>query len=156
LPQSFFRKSSEGNLQTKSTMSLPIILEMSSPREQTRRSLGEQLDKAIELGLLRPSSMDLFEDDSCSDELMSISSRCNSIDRSRHSESEESSNSEDVSPRPIKSKILRRFNEYVAPNSPLFKKSSVIREHVGKIKKEARKQWRDRPRRTCHTIELIV
>lgn len=136
-------------------MSLPYILEMSPPREQTRSSVGEQLDKAIELGLLRPS-LDLFEDDSCSDEFMSLSCRINSIDRSGHSEREDSANREEISPQPSKSKILQRFNEFVAPNSPLYKKSSVIRERVGNFKKGARKHWRDHPRRTCHAIELIV
>lgn len=125
---------------------------MPSPQEQGRRSLGGRLDVAIQSGLLRPSVVTFELDDETDERKDSSSASMDDSIRSKISDTCQTGE-ETLS----RNKILRRFNDYVStPNSPLHRHGVLIRERVDKFKEKAHKQWRDRPRRCSHHIELIV
>ena len=121
---------------------MAMVTEEKSPRQQICRSLRGRFDRAAELRLIR---ITFLSEESETEEFEPMSSSSEEADHecTRDEESRRTDKG---------SKILQTLSDCVASNSELLR----VREKVGELKNEARKQWRDRPRRTSHAIELIV
>lgn len=121
---------------------MAMMTEDNSSRQQICRSFRGRFDRATELRLIR---IPFMSEDSETEEFEPLSSHSEEADHeyTRHEESRRSDKG---------SKILQKLNDCLASNPELL----VVREKVGKLKKGARNQWRDRPRRSSHAIELIV
>ena len=144
--------------ETQPESALRNLKKMHSPQEQARRHLAGGLDSTIASGLLRPSVVS-FEDDEETDSKTTRDSLPGSyLDASTGQQASDQTEAEEEEGEETwrRNKILRRFNDYVQPNTPLHRQRVLLRQRVDILKKEAKKQWRDRPRRCSHNIELII
>ena len=121
---------------------LAMATQEKCPRQQICSSVRGRFDRATERSLLR---IPFLSEDSETEDFQLMSS---------YSEREDHEYTGDEASRRSEkgSKILQKLHVCVASHPELL----LVREKVGKLKKEARKQRRDRPRRTSHAIELVV